>query len=84
MRQARRVMRMALIPQHAWEEVQGGVLTVSEAADLLRVTPRTIYRWLRSGDLVWTTAGKRKRIPRKSVERMLARGIRANAPAATG
>lgn len=66
---------MALISRQAWEEIAGGVMTVNETAEFLRVSRSTIYRWLLSGDLVWTTIGRRKRIPRKSAERMLARNV---------
>ena len=38
-------------------------LTVDEAAERLRVTPQTVYRWCRSGRLAATKIGKAWRIP---------------------
>lgn len=44
---------------------------VREAADLLGVSPLTVYRWLRDGTLRGVRIGpKLMRIPRSEIERM--------------
>jgi excisionase family DNA binding protein len=43
---------------------KGDLLTVEEAAEILRVTPKTIREWIRKGDLVGLKFGKQWRIRR--------------------
>ena len=47
------------------------LLTVDEVADILRTTPNTIYRWLRSGKMAGVKIGKEWRIDQKTLEMML-------------
>lgn len=47
-------------------------LSVAEAAALARVTPGTIRRWVRAGELTRHEAGSRVRIRRDELERLLA------------
>lgn len=48
-------------------------VSTREAADLLGVAVRTVQLWVESGALrAWKTAGGHRRIPRESVEAMLA------------
>jgi excisionase family DNA binding protein len=43
-------------------------LTVDEVADLFKVKPRTVYRWLKSGQMKGIkTPGGQHRIPAESV-----------------
>ena len=44
-------------------------LTPEEVADLLRVSRRTVYNWLRSGQLPALRIGKVWRIRREDIER---------------
>jgi excisionase family DNA binding protein len=49
-------------------------LTVPEAADMLRIAPETVRRWLRSGRLKGVSLGSDRagwRIPRSEVRRLL-------------
>jgi excisionase family DNA binding protein len=43
------------------------LLRVEEVADLLRTTPRTVYRWLNNGKLSGTKVGGAWRIPRQAL-----------------
>jgi len=43
------------------------LLTPEEAAEWLRVTPDTIYRWLREGELPAIKLGRLYRIPKAEV-----------------
>lgn len=45
-------------------------LRVEEVADLLQITPRTVYRWLDSGKISGTKVGKSWRIPRQVVSEL--------------
>ncbi len=46
------------------------MLTVEEVATTLRVTPQTIWRYLKSGKLAGTKIGKRYLITPEAVERL--------------
>ena len=48
------------------------VLTVREAADLLKVKPQWVYRMLRGGDLPFIRLGRQIRIDEDSLEEWLA------------
>lgn len=51
------------------KQTSGGTITPYEAADLLKVTPQTIYNWIREGEVPATKVGKRLwRIPRSEFE----------------
>ena len=53
------------------------MLTVFEAADLLRANPQTIRRWLREGKLKGVMPGGSKlgyRIPESEIQRLLSQG----------
>ncbi len=47
------------------------LLTVQEVADLLRTTPNTVYRWLRSGRIAGAKIGKEWRVRRQTLEEAL-------------
>jgi excisionase family DNA binding protein len=47
------------------------LLTVDEVAGILRTTPNTVYRWLRSGKLSGVKIGKEWRIDKTNFEAML-------------
>lgn len=47
-------------------------LSVAEAASLARVTPGTIRRWVRAGELTRHEAGARVRVRRDELEKFLA------------
>lgn len=46
-------------------------MTVAEAAELARVAPATIRKWLRAGRLVRHSAGADARVKRSDLERLL-------------
>lgn len=46
------------------------LLTVDEVAEILRTTPNTVYRWLRSGKMVGVKVGKEWRIQSKTLDAM--------------
>ena len=48
------------------------VLTVKEAADLLKVKPQWVYRMLRGGDMPFIRLGRQIRIDEDSLEDWLA------------
>ena len=50
----------------------GGFMTVYEIADLLRVEPLTIYRYIRSKKLTAYKLGKDYRVQQKDFEKFLA------------
>lgn len=49
----------------------GGFMTVFEIADLLRVEPLTIYRYIRSKKLIAYKLGKDYRVAQKDFEKFL-------------
>lgn len=51
-----------------------GLLTVKEVAILLRVSDESVYRLCRKGRLGATRVGGLWRIPRESVDKLLANG----------
>ena len=48
------------------------LLTLKEAAALLKVTTRTLFTWLRRGDLKGHKAGRGWRIKRSAIDAFLA------------
>jgi excisionase family DNA binding protein len=53
------------------EVLQTQFLTPEEVADRLRVTRRTVYRWLTSGDLAGQRAGRGWRISERALAEFL-------------
>ena len=53
------------------------LLTVDEAAEALALSRSTIYRLLKSGDLVATRIGTATRIPKSSLDRFVDERTRA-------
>lgn len=49
-------------------------LTVAEVAAILRVSTMTVYRLIKSGDLVAVRVGRSYRLSEDEVDRYLARG----------
>ena len=47
------------------------LLTLKEAAKILKVSTRTLFTWLRRGDLAGHKAGRGWRIRRSAIERFL-------------
>lgn len=45
-------------------------LTVTEAAEILRVHPQVIYRMIRAGDLRHMKIGRQYRIPRAAIDEL--------------
>jgi excisionase family DNA binding protein len=56
-------------------------MTVAEAADLLRVNPNTVYRWLLDGQLRAPRAGRRWLITRAAIDELLVPAPPAAPPA---
>jgi excisionase family DNA binding protein len=52
--------------------VDDELLTMKEAAALLKVTTRTLFTWLRRGDLEGHKAGRGWRIKRSAIDAFLA------------
>lgn len=48
-------------------------LTIPEAAEYLHVSPRSVYRWLRSGHLRCFRLGNTTRIARRDLEQFVQR-----------
>ena len=48
------------------------VLTVQEAAKFLRLSPKTIRRFINNGDLLAAQVGRQYRIPRRNIDLFLA------------
>lgn len=59
----------------AWLE-DGSILTVEEAAKIIKVSPKTVRDWLRSGQLRGLKAGKQWRILRQDLESFMQEQIR--------
>jgi excisionase family DNA binding protein len=54
----------------------GSILTVEEAAKIIKVSPKTVRDWLRSGQLRGLKAGKQWRILRQDLESYMQDQIR--------
>ena len=55
-------------------------LLVQEVAYILNCSSGTIYNFIKSGRLAYTTCGKAYLIPRDSIERLIENSIRYNKP----
>jgi len=53
--------------------IEKQLLTVAEVAEHLRITPNTVYRWLRAGKLRAIKIGKEWRIEQKDLDQFLGR-----------
>ena len=54
--------------------IAGGLLTVSEVADVLRVSTMTVYRLIQSGEITAIRVGKSYRISEPELQDYLASG----------
>jgi excisionase family DNA binding protein len=68
--------RSSARPHEHWLN-KGDLLTVEEAADILRVSPKTVREWLRKGKLVSLKFGKQWRIRRQDLESFALQAVRA-------
>jgi excisionase family DNA binding protein len=61
--------------------VPGGLLTVSEVANAMRVSNMTVYRLIKSGELPAVRVGKNYRLRETDLERFLEeRSVRTEGP----
>ena len=61
--------------------VPGGLLTVSEVANAMRVSNMTVYRLIRNGELPAVRVGKNYRLRETDLERFLEeRSVRTEGP----
>jgi excisionase family DNA binding protein len=61
--------------------VPGGLLTVSEVANAMRVSNMTVYRLIKSGELPAVRVGKNYRLRESDLERFLEeRSVRTEGP----
>jgi excisionase family DNA binding protein len=58
-------------------------LTVADVAEMLKLNPQTVRNWIDQGTLPALRVGRRVRIKRSDLERLLAEGYTAG-PASTG
>ncbi|MGH2842245.1 MAG: helix-turn-helix domain-containing protein [Solirubrobacteraceae bacterium] len=56
------------------DETAGAFLTVAEVADLLKLNQQTVRNWIDAGSLPAFRVGRRVRILRTDLERVLAQG----------
>ena len=70
---------MARINRNDLEE---SFLTVAEVADMLRLNQQTVRNWIEQGSLPALRVGRRVRIKRSDLERVLEEGYSAGAPSA--
>jgi excisionase family DNA binding protein len=67
-------MSGAASPRPVAAPIAAPLLTVEETADLLRVHPSTVRRLVRGGQLEVRHIGRAVRIPRTSLDRLVAMG----------
>ncbi len=58
------------------ELVADGLFTVAEAASLLRLCRSNLYSLMDRGELAYSKLGRSRRIPRRAVMALAARGLR--------
>jgi len=68
----------------AIDEFEDPFLTVAEVAGILRLNQQTIRNWIDAGSLPAVRVGRRVRIRRSDLDRVLAEGGTAGTPAADG
>ena len=56
--------------------VADGLLTVKEAAEFLRLSRSSVYALMDHGELAFVKLGRSRRIPRRAVIDLAARGLR--------
>ncbi|MDE3132352.1 MAG: helix-turn-helix domain-containing protein [Acidobacteriota bacterium] len=64
-------------------EFEESFLTVAEVADLLRLNQQTVRNWIDAGSLPALRVGRRVRIKRSDLDRILESGYRGNTPPAS-
>ena len=69
---------MSLSPKQERDAAPPDVLTVAEAAARLRVSPKSIYKAVKNGQLPVVRVGRTIRIPVHALERMLERSAPAD------
>ncbi len=57
------------------QERKEAYVTLTEAAEHLRVSSRTVYRWLKKGRLKFFQVGKSTRIPLSELDRFIAENM---------
>lgn len=68
----RRIVREELARRDTKPANDGDFMSVKEAAERARVTPYTIRRWVRRGELTKHAAGARVLVRRDELEKLLA------------
>ncbi len=56
--------------------VADGLMTVKEAAEFLRLSPSRLYVLMVGGELAFVKLGRSRRIPRRALVELAARGLR--------
>lgn len=64
-------------------EFEESFLTVAEVAELLRLNPQTVRNWIDAGSLPAVRVGRRVRIKRSDLDRILESGYRGTPPPAS-
>lgn len=64
-------------------EFEESFLTVAEVADLLRLNQQTVRNWIDAGSLPAVRVGRRVRIKRSDLDRILESGYRGTPPPAS-
>jgi excisionase family DNA binding protein len=64
-------------------DLEESFLTVAEVADMLKLNQQTVRNWIDQGSLPALRVGRRVRIKRSDLERVLAEGYSAGGAAAT-
>jgi excisionase family DNA binding protein len=59
-------------PLSAAQQSPGTLMTVTDVAATLKVSTRTLYRWIKSGDLPVRRLGRSIRIDREELDRFVA------------
>lgn len=60
-----------VVPREAWAE---GAMTTTQVKNLLQVSKKTLFVWMKNGKLPWAQLGSRRRIPRRAVLDLLEGG----------
>jgi excisionase family DNA binding protein len=55
--------------------LQDGLLSINQAAEFLAVSRRTVYSLMESGQLAYTKIGALRRIPRRALIDLAAKGL---------
>lgn len=57
------------------EMMEDGLVKIPEAADFLKISIAQLYRLMERGELIYTKIGKSRRIPRRALLDLAARGL---------